>query len=193
VFGQENLTHLLDDKQFIPNMKKNSKKGVYGLVDMIRDVCCDIDNPQNNTIIKPDKHGEGIYIMCDDNRWEYRELEDVRDDLIVILSKVFEKFSERINNLGIKFSDVRERNYMRSLVYYALCIGTEIHEDLYDALDLDDSKIEELIEDENKTNAKRKKFDNVTKRNLYEYACRYYQEKEGTYTRKPIVKQLVKT
>jgi hypothetical protein len=60
-------------------------------------------------------------------------------------------------------------------------------------LDLDESKIEELIEDENKTNAKRKKFDNATKRNLYEFACRYYQEKEGTYTRKPSVKQLVKT
>jgi hypothetical protein len=74
---------------------------------MIRDVVCDSENPQNNTIIKPDRYGEGLFIMGIENHWEYRELEDVRDDLIAILSKVFENFSERINNLGIKFSDIR--------------------------------------------------------------------------------------
>jgi hypothetical protein len=178
VFGKENLTHLLDDRKLLQKLKAYAKKGIYGIADIINDIYCDVGKPENNTIIKPEKYGDGVYIMCDDNRWEYRGFEDIRSCLTDKLSEVFETYNEIRNKLGVKLYDIRERNYMRNMTVLVLSMGGDIPEDLYEELGIVEAQIDE---DPITLKAKFKRFDKATMTKLHEYTCPNYKEKEGTY------------
>jgi hypothetical protein len=82
IFGKEDLEYLKNDNYLINKLKGFGKDGIYGLSKIIDEIHCNLDKPENNTIIKPEEYGDGVYIMDDDKNWEFREFEDIRDDLI---------------------------------------------------------------------------------------------------------------
>jgi hypothetical protein len=101
-YGKEDLEYLLKDEKFIQKCVSYGKKGIYGIADMLKDVHCNGERPENNNIIKPLENGKGVYIMGDDKEWEYREFEDVRNTLVDNATKCIEKYEELRASMGIK-------------------------------------------------------------------------------------------
>ena len=91
VFGKEDLDYLLKDPSIIQKLKSFGKSGIYGLPKILNDIHFNKDKPENSTLIKPEEYGNGVMIMNDEKEWEYREFEDIRDNLINTIIKYFHK------------------------------------------------------------------------------------------------------
>jgi hypothetical protein len=178
IFGEEDLTYLMNDANLLQKLKTYGKKGVYGLADIIKEVHCNKAKPENNTIIKPLDYGDGVYIMGDDKEWEYREFEDIRDTLSNTFTKYVDKYNKMKNKLGIKLSDRREKLFIQTLMYKLLALSGDIPLDLDEELGIYDEILEQHIE-----NVKdiQRKFDKATMSKLYEYTSTNYKKELGTF------------
>jgi hypothetical protein len=179
VFGKEDFNYLLKDGNLIQKLKIYSKKGVYGLADVINELHCNKEIPENNTIIKPLEYGDGVYIMGEANEWEFREFEDVRDTLIDSLSKYVEKYNNIKKKTGIKLTDRRERSFIKAFAYQLLAIDGEIPDDLFEELEINEDKVKE--DNDFKIKNMLRKFDRTTMLKLYEYTCANYKKDNGKY------------
>ena len=61
---------------------------------MIDEIYMNKDKPENNTILKLQERGDGVYIRNNDD-WEYREFEDIRDNLVSSLDKYFDIYQQK--------------------------------------------------------------------------------------------------
>lgn len=159
-FGNENLTHLIQDKDFIHKTNTFSKKGVYGLVDIIDHIFLDPNHPENNTIIKFNERGDDVYVKSESNTWEYREYEDVKGDFIEALNNFLKIYSKKKNELNIKLVEDKERSRIKEFMILLMTIGGIIDDDLASELNVDD----DYIVDEEKIN---NKFDKATLSRLF--------------------------
>ena len=65
---------------------------------MIDEIYMNKDKPENNTILKLQERGDGVYIRNNDD-WEYREFEDIRDNLVSSLDKYFDIYQQKKKRL----------------------------------------------------------------------------------------------
>jgi hypothetical protein len=183
VFGKEDLSYLLNDGDILQKLKAYSKKGVYGLADIIKEVHCNKDRPENNNIIKPHEYGNGVYIMGDDNEWEYREFEDVREPLVDTVNTYVEKYNDVRKRAAVKLSERREKALIKKLAYQLLTLSGDLPLDLEDELELDDDHIKNTTEDPDVQRNTTRKFDKATMSKLHEYTSSNYKKEAGKYVK----------
>ena len=53
--------------------------------------------PENNTIIKPSDRGDGLHIRNNDD-WEYREYEDIKNDIVSSLDRYIDMYHQLIQS-----------------------------------------------------------------------------------------------
>ena len=156
-FGKEDLSYLLHDNNLIYRINNYSKDGVYGLVKMIDEIYMNKDKPENNTILKLQERGDGVYIRNNDD-WEYREFEDIRDNLVSSLDKYFDIYQQKKNGYDIKLIEKKERQRIKKFLTTLMTIGGILNKELCEELEIEE-------EEEDKNN---KKFDNATKEKLHQ-------------------------
>lgn len=159
-FGNENLNHLIQDKDIIYKTNNFSKKGVYGLVDIIDHIYLNPEHPENNTIIKLNEKGDDVLVMNESNTWEYREYEDVKDQFVEALNNFLRIYNKKKNELNIKLVEQKERNRIKEFIIFLMTIGGIIEDDLAEELNVDD----DYIVNEEKIN---NKFDKATLSKLF--------------------------
>lgn len=159
-FGNENLNHLIQDKDIIYKTNNFSKKGVYGLVDIIDHIYLNPEHPENNTIIKLNEKGDDVLVMNESNTWEYREYEDVKDQFVEALNNFLRIYNKKKNELNIKLVEQKERNRIKEFIIFLMTIGGIIEDDLAEELNVDD----DYIINEEKIN---NKFDKATLSKLF--------------------------
>jgi hypothetical protein len=175
VFGKEDLSYLLEDKDLLQKVKHYGKQGVYGLAKMIEDVHFNVERPQNHTIIKPDEYGDGVYIRGDDQKWEFREFEDIRDELVNTLSKYIKMYTKKKNVLGVRLIDKRERRLIEEVGYLIMTLDGDLPEALFEELDIDDEVNEEDVKNVTR------KFDKSTMKKLHSKTSFHYKKENGEY------------
>tara|TARA_Y100000389_G_scaffold76463_1_gene73176 strand:+ start:15623 stop:16699 length:1077 start_codon:yes stop_codon:yes gene_type:complete len=181
VFGKEDLRYLLEDSKIIDKLKMCGKKGVYGLSKIIDDVHFNKDKPENSTLIKPEEFGQGVLIMNDDGEWEYREFEDIRDNLIDTIIEYFQAYNIVKKKNAIKLVDKKERNIIRNIAYEMMAFEGSIPRELFEELEMDEDEVEE---DEEELKKKTRKFDKSTMRNLHDRTVINYKRENGLYVRR---------
>jgi hypothetical protein len=181
VFGEENLNYLLNDDHFIQRIKQFGKKGIYGLANVISDVHCSHKQLENNTIIKPDMFGSAVYVMSEEKEWEYREFEDIKEELINTISKYIKYYNDKRKNHNVEYKDRREKNFLRNLFYFALALECHVPKDLFEDLEMDDDNVEE---NENELDNINKKFDKATMIKIHENTHLRYRKEKGNFVKK---------
>jgi hypothetical protein len=172
-FGKEDLSYLLEDNNLIYRIYNYSKDGVYGLVKMIDEIYMNKDKPENNTIIKLQDRGEGFYIR-NNNEWEYREYEDIRDNLVSSLDKYIDIYQQKKKGYDVKLIEKKERVRIKKFLTTLMTIGGMLNEELCKELEIDETDIHEV--DDEKTN---KKFDNATKEKIHQRSNIYWKKVNG--------------
>ena len=181
VFGKEDLSYLLNDKDILQKLKSFGKSGIYGLPKIINDVHFNKDKPENSTLIKPDEYGNGVMILNDEKEWEYREFEDIRDDLISTIIKYFKAYNTVKNNLGVKLIEKKERNIIKNIAYELMSLEGTIPPDLFEELEMNEDVVEE---DEDEIKHKMRKFDKSTMKNIHHKTSVNYRKDNGSYIKK---------
>jgi hypothetical protein len=176
-FGKEDLSYLLKDNNLIHRINNYSKDGVYGLVKMIDEIYLNQEKPENNTIIKPNERGDGLYIRSNDD-WEYREFEDIKDDLIKSLDKYIDIYKQVKQGNNIQLTEPKERRRIKRFVTILLTVGGMLNEDLCNELQIDEDDIDE--EEEDKMN---KKFGNATMDKLHKKTHVMFKRINGKMTK----------
>jgi len=132
LFGQENLSYLLDDTNIVQRVEEYGKKGTYGLADIVEEIYCNKEQPQNNTIIK---HGCKVFIKGNDfannATWEYREFEDIRSKMIDTISNYLNIYNQVKTSRNIVSIDRKARNTITNWCYIILSYKCGISSDLY--------------------------------------------------------------
>ena len=185
VFGNEDLSYLLEDSYIINRLKSFGKSGIYGLPKIINDVHFNVDKPENTTIIKPDEFGDGVLIKNDENQWEYREFEDIRDDLINTIVKYFKAYNIVKKKLGIRLVEKKERNIIKKIACELMSLDGKIPDDLLKELDIDE--LNDIEEDDERIKDKTRKFDKTTMKNMYYKTSANFKKEAGNFVKKTSV------
>ena len=180
-FGKEDLTYLLQDADIIQKLKSFGKSGVYGFPKIISDVHFNNNKPENNTIMKPEEYGDGVMIKNEDNEWEFREFEDIREDLIDTIVKYFKAYNVVKKNLGIQLIERKERNIIKNFGYELMMLDGTIPKDLLEELEMDE---EDIDESEEYIKNKTRKFDKSTMRTLHSKTSYTYKKENGKFVLK---------
>ena len=180
IFGKENIDYLLNDPNILQRLKSYGKEQVYGLSSIVKQIYCNEEKPENNTIIKPLEYGDGVYIMSDENQWCFREYEDIRDVLIDSVSKYFVKYNEVKNKCNVKLKDDREARFIKTLCYILLSLNGSIPDDLSEELDINYDKIEDK---EEKVKNYLRKFDRANMINFHQFFNEKFKKKNGTFVK----------
>jgi hypothetical protein len=179
VFGKEDLEYLMENGNLLQKLASYGKKGIYGLIDIINEIHCNKDMPQNNNIIKPHDYGDGVYIMGENNTYEFREFEDVRDGLVESISRYLDVCERKRKGLRVKFNNIREKLSMRNMCYTVLSFNGNIPSELEEDLEIDENKIEQ---NETVLKGLTRKFDRSTLAKLTEFTQSNFKKyKDGTY------------
>lgn len=181
VFGNEDLNYLLNDKDIIQKLKSFGKSGIYGLPKILNEIHFNKDKPENSTMIKPDEYGNGVMIMNDEKEWEYREFEDIRENLINTIAQYFKAYNFVKNNLGVKLIEKKERNIVKNFAYQLLSLEGTIPPDLFQELDMNEEEVEDTEEE---MKSKLRKFDKSTMKNLHNKTYLTYKKENGNYVKK---------
>ena len=181
VFGNEDLNYLLNDKNIIQKLKSFGKSGIYGLPKILNEIHFNKDKPENNTLIKPEEYGNGVMIMNDDKEWEYREFEDIRENLIHTIVQYFKAYNTVKNNLGVKLIEKKERNIVKNFAYEFMSLEGTIPPDLFQELEMNEEEIEEG-EEEMKNIIR--KLDKSTMKSIHRRTSLNYKKENGSYVKK---------
>jgi hypothetical protein len=178
VFGKENLDYLLNDPNILQRLKKHCNKGVYGMADIVEEVHCNEDQPQNNTIIKPIDYGKGVYIKGDDSKWEYREFEDIRSTLIDTISKYVKMYNKVKYDRNVRLSDRKEWFTIQKWSYILLSLHGDIPDDLYDELKIDAKQIDDKKQTIHKLH---RSFDKTSMIKINDFSSNHVKKQKGKY------------
>jgi hypothetical protein len=175
LFGKEDTKYLLNDENILQQLIKYAKKNMYGFADIIKQIHCNNDEPENNTIIKPHEYGDGVYIMGEGNKREYREFEDVRDTLINSVNRFVEVCEDKRIDGNIRFNDKKERYFIKQLCIKLLSIGGDVPLNLMEELQIKVKDNDDLDKDNIR------KFDKATMVKLHEFTQANYKKNNGSY------------
>ena len=181
VFGNEDLSYLLKDNEIIHRLRMYGKEGLYGLPKILDDVHFNNDRPENQTIIKPEEYGNTVLIKNSRNEWEFREFEDVRDNLIDTMIKYIKMYNEVKKNLKIKLIEEKERNFIKKISYELMALDGSIPRDLFYELNMDENKVDE---NEDSVKNKTRKFDKSTMHMIHNRTYYTYKKENGLYVKK---------
>jgi hypothetical protein len=170
---------LLQDTGIIERLKRYGKDGIYGLPKILDEI--HFKTPENNTIIKPDEYGNTVLIKNEDNEWEIREFEDVRDSMIDNIIKYIKIYNDVKNKLGIKLLEKKERTIIKNIGYELMALDGSIPRDLFAELDMDDDNVED---DDNEIKKKTRKFDKSTMHRIHIRTYNGYKKDGCDYVRK---------
>ena len=180
VFGQENIEYLYNDKRILDRLKTYGKKGIYGFSKILEEVYFNRERPENNTLIKPEEHGNSVMIMNEDQEWEYREMEDIQDEMIDIIVRYFKAYNKVKNDMNIKLIEKRERNIIKNFAYELLALDGYIPRELFEEIEMDEDDIETNEEEIKK---KVRKFVKSTMKAVYNRTIDDYRKEKGKYIR----------
>jgi hypothetical protein len=179
VFGSEDIKYLSQDENLMQRLTKYSRKGVYALPEIIKEIHCSNKNLENNTILKPLQYGQDVFIMGDEEQWELREFSDIRETLIESISKYLKIYNNIKNKLEVKLNDKKEQRRIQHLCYYMLSIDGDIPLDLIDELEINDEILENRYEKEKKDSIR--KFDKATMNILHNYTIENYKKDKSKF------------
>ena len=137
--------------------------------------------PENGSIIKPEQFGNTVLIRNEDNEWEMREFEDVREDMIETIIKYISMYNDTKNKLGITLSEKKERNIIKNIGYELMALDGSIPRDLFHELEMDEDNVEE---DENEIKKKTRKFDKSTMHNIHVRTYNGYKREGIDYVKR---------
>ena len=180
VFGQENIEYLYNDKRILDRLKTYGKKGIYGFSKILEEVYFNRERPENNTLIKPEEHGNSVMIMNEDQEWEYREMEDIQDEMIDIIVRYFKAYNKVKNDMNIKLIEKRERNIIKNFAYEFMALDGYIPRELFEEIEMDEDDIETNEEEIRK---KVRKFVKSTMKTVYNRTIDDYRKEKGKYIR----------
>lgn len=186
LFGQENLSYLLDDENIVQRVEEYGKKGTYGLADIVEEIYCNKEQPQNNTIIK---HGGKVFIKGKDftnnAKWEYREFEDIRSKMIDTISNYLNIYNQVKTSRNIVSIDHKARNSITNWCYIILSWKCGISSDLYVEQGIDeqifDNKDEYDKDVANFIKAAQTKFIKATMIKINDFSSKYVKKAKGQY------------
>ena len=178
-FGKEDLSYLTNDIGIIDRLKQYGKAGIYGLPKILDEV--HFKRPENGSIIKPEQFGNTVLIRNEDNEWEIREFEDVREDMIETIIKYVRMYNDTKNKLGITLSEKKERNIIKNIGYELMALDGSIPRDLFHELEMDEDNVEE---DENEIKKKTRKFDKSTMHNIHVRTNNGYKKEGSDYVKR---------
>ena len=178
-FGSEDMGYLINDPGIIERLKQYGKAGIYGLPKILDEV--HFKRPENGSIIKPDQFGNTVLIKNEDNEWEIREFEDVREDMIETIIKYVRMYNDTKNKLGITLSEKKERSIIKNIGYELMALDGSIPRDLFHELEMDEDNVEE---DENEIKKKTRKFDKSTMHNIHVRTYNGYKKEGSDYVKR---------
>ena len=181
VFGSEDLTYLMQDSGIIQRLRMYGKEGLYGLPKILDDVHFNKDRPENQTIIKPEEYGNTVLIKNSNDEWEFREFEDVRDNLINTMMDYIKMYNEVKNKLDIKLIEERERHFIKKISYELMALDGSIPRNLFHELDMDENKV---VDNQDAVKSKTRKFDRSTMHMIHNRTYYTYRKENGRYVRR---------
>ena len=174
-FGKEEIAYMKENNNLLKEFLQISKKSIYGCADIVKEIHCNKNRPENHTIIKPLEYGDSVYIMGDNNEWEFREFEDVRDTLIDSVNNYIELCEEKRSDKDTNFNKI-ESHFVKELCLKLVSIGGDIPLMLMDALKM-------RLSDESLNTDNIRKFDKATMIKLHEFTQANYKKNNGTFIR----------
>ena len=185
LFGQENLSYLLDDSNIVQRVEEYGKKGTYGLADIVEEIYCNKEQPQNNTIIK---QGSRVFIKGNDfannTTWEYREFEDIRSNMIDTISNYINIYNQVKTSRNIVSIDRKARNSITNWCYIILSCKCGISSDLYVEQGIDEKIFDNKDEYDNEANiikAAQTKFIKATMIKINDFSSKHVKKQKGQY------------
>ena len=180
VFGKEDMSYLSNDSNIIHRLRMYGKEGIYGLPKIIDDVHFNKERPENQTIIKPEEYGNTVLIKNENNEWELREFEDVRDNMIDTIIKYFKAYNDVKKNLNIKLIEKKEKNFIKTIGYELMALDGSIPRDLFNELEMND---ECVVDDEVEIKNKTRKFDKCTMHTIHNRTSSGYKKENGSFVK----------
>jgi hypothetical protein len=181
VFGNEDMSYLLKDKGIVHRLRMYGKEGLYGLPKILDDVHFNKDRPENHTIIKPEEYGNIVLIKNSNNEWEFREFEDIRENMIDTIIKYFRAYNEVKKSMNIDLVEEKEKNFIKKISYELMALEGYIPRDLFYELEMDENKVEE---NEDAVKNKTRKFDKSTMHMIHNRTYYTYKKENGQYVKK---------
>ena len=181
IFGKEDIRYLEKDKNIIERLRMFGKKGIYGFSKIIEDIYFNKERPENNTLIKTEEFGNSVMIMNEDQEWEYREIEDIHEEMIDMIIRYFKAYNKVKNDLGIKLIEQREKNILKHFAYEFLALDGYIPREIFDELEMDEDEVENNEEEIYK---KVRKFVKSTMKNIHQKTMMNYKKENGVYVKK---------
>ena len=186
LFGQENLSYLLDDSNIVQRVEEYGKKGTYGLADIVEEIYCNKEQPQNNTIIK---QGSRVFIKGNDfannTTWEYREFEDIRSNMIDTISNYLNIYNQVKTSRNIVSIDRKARNSITNWCYIILSCKCGISSDLYVEQGIDEKIFNDKDDyDKDVANfikAAQTKFIKATMIKINDFSSKHVKKQKGQY------------
>jgi hypothetical protein len=163
-FGKETITHLTKTNDMVYVMNGFARRGIYGLADMVRDIYLDKDNPHNHTIMKMVSRGSVVHVRDNESDildMQYREFEDTRSSLLIVIGKCFELYNLKLIENNVIFpigSEEKER--MKKFIQFYLSIGGESQAFMTEEFDVCNDYVKSLDSEEISKNIN--KFDNAS-------------------------------
>ena len=181
IFGKEDIRYLEKDKNIIERLRMFGKKGIYGFSKIIEDIYFNKERPENNTLIKTEEYGNSVMIMNEDQEWEYREIEDIQEEMIDMIIRYFKAYNKVKTDLGIKLIEKREKNILKHFAYEFLALDGYIPRELFDELEMDEDEVEN---NEDEIDKKVRKFVKSTMKNIHQKTMMNYKKENGVYVKK---------
>ena len=181
VFGNEDLSYLLKDNGIIHRLRMYGKEGLYGLPKILDDVHFNKDIPENQTIIKPEEYRNTVLIKNCNNEWEFREFEDIRENMIGTIIKYFRAYNEVKKNLNVELIEEKERQFIRKISYELMALDGSIPKDLFYELEMENDNVED---DTDTMKNKTRKFDKSTMHMIHNRTYYTYRKDNGRYVKK---------
>ncbi len=175
IFGKESLEYIENDPGIIQRLKNYSKKRVYGLRDIQNEIYFNQKHPENFTIIKPEKYGSDVLIRNDDGEFEFREFEDVKDEMKQMIEKYISIYVKLKNKENITLVERREREQIKQIVIAAITLNINIPYNLTKELGI----VPEEYDEENPDIER--KFDRSSLENLHIKTKKFFKAKNGEY------------
>lgn len=163
-FGKESISHLTKMNDMVYVMNGFARRGIYGLAYMVRDIYLDKSNPHNHTIMKMVSRGSVVHVRDNESDildMQYREFEDTRSSLLIVIGKCFELYNLKLKENNVIFpigSEEKER--MKKFIQFYLSIGGELQSFMMEEFEVCNDYVESLDSEEISKNIN--KFDNAS-------------------------------
>ena len=116
-------------------------------------------------------------------RCEYKEFEDIRDNLIDTIIQYFKAYNIVKKKLKVKIIEKKERNIIKNCAYELMALDGSIPRDLFEELEMNEDEVEE---NEEELKNKMRKFDKSTMKNIHNKTSITFKKENGDYVKKII-------